>query len=124
MVEKQIIEQIRHDFQQVSKHQNILGVILFGSYVDGQESERSDIDICLVVRDSDLYSIHKYIYATVEQNLDKYDIRFFEELPLYIQGEIIERGQIILTPNIGDLTEYLYRYRKRWNHEKWRQLIA
>lgn len=123
MVRNDLIKQIEVDFEFTHDNQKILGIILFGSYVTNNQTEKSDIDICIVAPRTDLYQVHKYIYENLTRNLDKYDIRFFEELPLYIQGEIIEKGMIILTQDTGALTEYLYRFRKQWEYEKWRLII-
>ncbi|MHA1902266.1 MAG: nucleotidyltransferase family protein [Promethearchaeota archaeon] len=120
MVKDRIISQIKSDFRFILENKSILGVILYGSYLSGDESNRSDIDICIVASDQNLYQIHKYIYKNLENNLNKYDIHFFEELPLYIQGGIIEEGIVILTHDLGELSEYFYPFRKQWLHEKWR----
>ena len=120
MVISRIIAQIKTDFKFTLSNQSILGVILYGSYLSGEESEQSDIDICIVASDQDLYQIHKYVYKNLEKNIEMYDIHFFEELPLHIQGRIIEEGMVILTNNLGDLSEYLHPFRKQWVHEKWR----
>jgi uncharacterized protein len=123
MVEETIVAQISTDFQFLKNDPRILGIVLFGSYLTGQNTARSDIDICVVAPQQELYPIHKFIYENLRNNLDKYDIRFFEELPLYIKGEIIEKGAIILTRDIGELTEYFYPFRKQWEFEKWRIFI-
>ncbi len=120
MVSSRIISQIKIDFNFVLHNPSIAGVILYGSYLSGDESARSDIDICIVAPNQKLYPLHKYIYKELENNIEMYDIHFFEELPLHIQGSIIEDGMIVLSPDLGDLSEYFYPFRKRWTHEKWR----
>ncbi|WP_371802315.1 nucleotidyltransferase domain-containing protein [Candidatus Lokiarchaeum ossiferum] len=120
MVSSELIDQITNDFKFVLSNPNIKGVVLFGSYLTGDETDRSDIDICLVAPNQNLYQLHKFIYSQIEKNCKDYEIRFFEELPLYIQGVIIENGIVILSPDLGDLSEYFYSYRKQWVHEKWR----
>lgn len=120
MVISRIISQIKTDFKFILSNQSILGVILYGSYLSGKESEQSDIDICIVASDQDLYQIHKHVYKNLEKNIEMYDIHFFEELPLHIQGKIIEEGMVILTHDLGNLSEYFHPFRKQWVHEKWR----
>ena len=66
MVISRIISQIKTDFNFILSNQSILGVILYGSYLSGEESEQSDIDICIVASDQDLYQIHKYVYKNLE----------------------------------------------------------
>ena len=120
MVKERIISQIKNDFKFILERKSILGVILYGSYLTGEETENSDIDICIVAPNQDLYRIHKFIYKNLERNIEMYDIHFFEELQLYLQGKIIEEGIVILTPDLGELSEYFYPFRKQWLHEKWR----
>lgn len=120
MVGSAIESQIREDFAFILQKPAIKGVILFGSYLNSEQTSRSDIDICIVAPNQNLLQMHKYIYGNVEAHLEKYDIRFFEEFPLYLKGEIIEKGKVILTADPGELAEYFYPYRKQWQHEKWR----
>lgn len=120
MVEQAIKTQIAEDFAFTLQHPNIKGIILYGSYLYSTNSPRSDIDICVVAPEQNLSHIHKYIYSHLENHLNQYEIRFFEEFPLYLQGEIMENGMIILSPNPLELAEYFHSYRKQWNHEKWR----
>ncbi|MHA1720375.1 MAG: nucleotidyltransferase domain-containing protein, partial [Promethearchaeota archaeon] len=58
MVKDRIISQIKSDFRFILENKSILGVILYGSYLSGDESNRSDIDICIVASDQNLYQIH------------------------------------------------------------------
>ncbi|MHA1726347.1 MAG: nucleotidyltransferase domain-containing protein, partial [Promethearchaeota archaeon] len=48
MVNKKLLKQIRKDFTRVIKTKKILGILLFGSRVNNMETNRSDIDICVV----------------------------------------------------------------------------
>lgn len=115
-----VITQVRRDFAFTLQNEAIKGVVLYGSHVTGDHTPRSDIDVCIVAPGQDLYRCHKYIYEHLERNVSSYDIRFFEELPLSIQGTIIESGVVVLAPDEGSLSEYFYTFRKRWEHEKWR----
>ena len=67
-----------------------LGILLYGSRAQGCWSERSDIDICIVAPNND------YVLRRINKRLGgKYDVKVFEEMPLYIQIEIIHNHQII-----------------------------
>ncbi|NHI95002.1 MAG: nucleotidyltransferase domain-containing protein [Candidatus Lokiarchaeota archaeon] len=113
-----MIKQIEEDFSFIKDHPDIIALILFGSHVSNQNNIRSDIDICLVVPNKNLYEIYKYVMQNLKSNQDKYDIRFFEELPLYIQGEIIEDGKIIFCKDEPSLFEYFYNFIKLWEDQK------
>ena len=120
MVAEAIIEQIKTDFQFLSQNPNVLGVILYGSHVSETATPKSDIDICIVSPHQDLYQMFTLITHHLKNNIEKYDIRFFEELPLYIQGEIIENGIIILCPDEPTLFEYFFKFRKLWEDQKYK----
>ncbi len=54
------------------------------------------------------YPIYKTYASGISGNIDKFDIRFFDELPLLIRGDIIEEGIVLCTKDMGELTEYYY----------------
>ncbi|OLS14419.1 MAG: nucleotidyltransferase [Promethearchaeota archaeon CR_4] len=127
MVEERIISQIIDHFRFSRGDNRILGIILYGSYVSGDQTPRSDIDLCIVTREknaSQLYEILSFIWQNVPVTRYHYDVRMFHELPLYIQGTIIERGIVVYTQDEAELYEYLYPYRKRWTEQKFRQQLS
>lgn len=85
-----------------------LGILLFGSRARLEDVKRSDIDICIVrpVSDRVLTGIERMFGG-------KYDIKVFENLPLYIQIEII-RDHRTLHGDETQLSEYFYRFRRLW----------
>ena len=48
----------------------------------------------------------------------------FHELPLYIQGHIIEKGVLLLSRDTPELFEYLYPYRRLWEDQKHRNELS
>jgi predicted nucleotidyltransferase len=103
MVNHTMIVQIERDFRFVIEDRSILGVLLFGSHASGDATPRSDIDICIVVPDRYLCEMYSYIIINLENNIGKYDIRFFEELPLYIKMEVIMKGIPVISRDIPAL---------------------
>ena len=85
-----------------------LGILLFGSRARLEDDERSDIDICIVrpVSDRVLTEITRVFGG-------KYDIKVFENLPLYIQIEIIRDHRILYGDEI-QLSDYFYRFGRLW----------
>jgi predicted nucleotidyltransferase len=81
---------------------------LYGSVVLGEHQENSDVDICIVAPNQDKYAIYHTCMKGLEGDIEKLDIRFFEELPLLIRADIIEKGLILYTKNLGELTEYFF----------------
>jgi predicted nucleotidyltransferase len=120
MVAIKINEQIAHDFDGVAKDPRVQGVLLYGSQLTRYAISRSDIDVCIVVPGQDLPAMYSFVMNTVKANLDAYDIRFFEELPLHIQGNIIENGKVIFARDEPGLYEYFFHFRKLWEDQKWR----
>ena len=102
------IEKIREQFKFLCKDPRVLGIVLYGSFATGEHHVESDIDICIVTTGQEFYPIYKTYAAGISGNIDKFDIRFFEELPLLIRGDVIEEGIILCTRDMGELTEYFF----------------
>ncbi|MFQ6063488.1 MAG: nucleotidyltransferase domain-containing protein [Methanosarcinales archaeon] len=103
----EIIKKLREDFSQFKK--DAFAILLFGSQVKGNSTERSDIDVCIVKPNS------KDLLAKVYKKVGgKYDVKIFEELPLHIKIDIINNHNIIYGNNL-DLSEYFYYFRKLWS---------
>ena len=102
-------QKILKDFEFALK-KNILALLLFGSHVKGEETERSDVDICIVAPNCDRDELWHEILRRV--NTAKYDVKIFEELPLYLKVEIM------------DLYEYFYFVRKLWKDQEYRQKLS
>lgn len=52
------------------------------------------------------------------------DIRIFERLPRYLQGAVIEDHDVLWTQDEPSLYEYLYPYRRLWEHERHRHTLT
>ncbi|MHA1455180.1 MAG: nucleotidyltransferase domain-containing protein [Promethearchaeota archaeon] len=88
-------------------------VIMYGSQVEGGSRPSSDVDIAVITRK-----------VSREENVNlplKYDIRVFELYPIYIQISIIENYKVVLGDPL-EISEYFYRYRKKWDDCKHRIL--
>ncbi|MGV9197936.1 MAG: nucleotidyltransferase domain-containing protein [Promethearchaeia archaeon] len=76
--------------------------VLYGSVIDKAMRPTSDIDIAVL---------------TYSGN----DLRVFELLPIYIQISIVENYQVIFG-DILEISEYFYKFRKKWDDCKHRIL--
>ncbi len=119
-----MIKQIKNDLSIIFEKKEILGVLLYGSHVINKETNRSDVDICVVAPKEDLHELLSFILQNINVNLKKYDVRIFAELPHYIKIQVIENGILIHSPNRYDLYEYFYFYWKLWADQKHRQKIT
>ena len=124
MVKKELLDQIYNDFSYVIEKKDILGILLFGSYSKSKNTNRRDIDICIVAPKEDLHKLLSFVLQNINVEANKYDIRIFNELPLYIKIHIIEDGLLIYSSNKLDLYEFFYIYRKLWDDQKHRQEIS
>lgn len=100
-----LIAQLRRDFAEFRN--SCMGILLYGSWVSGEPTRRSDVDVCLVKPKPGTYE------RVLEKLGGKYDVKVFEELPLYVQIEIIKNHRVIHGDEL-ELSEYFYRFRKLW----------
>ena len=85
-----------------------LGILLFGPRARLEDVEGSDIDICIV------RPVNDRVLTEIERTFGgKYDIKVFENLPLYIQIEIIRDHKTMHGDEI-QLSEYFYKFRRLW----------
>lgn len=100
--------QISKDFDFLKSR--LKGIILFGSYADESDTLRSDIDICLVAGKSDIKEIFNMVLES--DVTEKYDIKIFETLPVYMKAEVLESAVIIWAYDEPELSYYLYKNRR------------
>ncbi|HEV8360859.1 MAG TPA: nucleotidyltransferase domain-containing protein [Candidatus Thermoplasmatota archaeon] len=104
---------LREDFAPIAG--DVMAVILFGSHAAGTATARSDIDICLVGGPgSTPFETLGKAWSRARIGGKAYDLKAFEELPLYLKAEVIERGQILLAQDEPALSEYLRVWRRIW----------
>jgi uncharacterized protein len=119
-VDRKIFQQVIHDFRPIKDQLDPLAIVLFGSQTT-ENLDSSDIDICIVLPNT---SISKSLSVTWKLLGDKYDVKIFEELPLYIQADVIENHLIIYADNEVELFEYWYKFRKHINTYHHRLKVA
>lgn len=117
-----LINNIKKDFALLKnkiEKEEIHSVLLYGSYAEGKQTMRSDIDICVVAPKLKTPKQFSKLLGQIWQNInaDKYDARVFEELPLYIKMEVIKKHKVVFSKNIPELYYYFYHYRKLWNDQ-------
>ena len=121
MDQEEIITRIKKDFKSILP--DVYGVLLYGSWATREENERSDIDICLVAPESkNLIFLQRKALALIQD--DRYDVRIFELLPLYLKVEVMEKGVVVYSRNLCELYEYFYFFRKLWAEQKDRQTLS
>ncbi len=118
IMKKDVKKQIDQVVKDLKKIRKVQAVILFGSYAKGTEKPISDIDIAVIIKNSE---IDTEVEVTSNSS-DKLQITLFHRLPLYIQFEVFKYGKMLFVKNgkmLFDMkrhvlreyldTEYLYR---------------
>jgi len=120
------LQQIREELEWLSDLIPIQGVLLFGSYVRGKMSPKNDIDICVVARDAETPKEKADLLGEIWKriNANKYDVRLFEELPLYMKMNVIREHEILFCGDVPALFEYFYFYRKLWADQAHKQSLS
>ena len=122
MVKEDILEKVKCDFAFLKERKDVLGVLVFGSLASGEFHDRSDIDICIVAPETkDLDDLIDFVFKNIYNR--RYDIKFFELLPLRIKIEVIKNHKVIYSRNLADLYEYFYFYRKLWKDQERRNTL-
>ena len=101
-----LIKRLKNDFEPFKNR--CMGILLFGSYATGDQTQRSDIDICIVK------PCEEFIDEMYARYGNKYDVKVFEKLPLYVKIGIIE-NHVMICGSEPALSEYFYYFRKLWD---------
>ncbi len=119
MVKQQLLIELKENFDFTLEIPEILGVVLYGSHVNDDDTDRSDVDICIITEKTPTLEIWNKLMVLQPSPKEKYSIFFFHELPLYIKKDIFTDGIVITSPDIPKLYEFYFPYRKIWQDESY-----
>ena len=108
---------IKKDFGEIKE--GVLAILIYGSYEAGDANVRSDIDVCVILKNNDekeINNIYRKILRISAKN-EKYDIRIFEQMPLFMKHQVMENGKIIYAKDGRELEEYFYFFKKLWQDQ-------
>ncbi len=97
---------------------DLVFVYLFGSMAKGENTARSDIELGLFYDIERKHALHRLLYIIDGHFPDRYEIQFFQLLPLYVQKEVFQ-GRLTYTSDrdrvydIAGLTSLEYEYFER-----------
>ena len=104
------LDDLRIDLIKLKKFQAVIyGSILSEYYIP----QKSDIDIAIITQNRDNKKNIFTLRNLAGEVSNKYDIKIFELLPLYLKIEIIDNYQVLFG-NPLDISEYFYQYRSIW----------
>ena len=98
----------------------VLAVIVFGSTARGEDTARSDVDVCVVLMPAS---------QTVEQvalskkrieylALFDLDVQIFQQLPLYMRSRVFKDGQVVFARDEDLLYELALRFAREFEDFK------
>ena len=95
-MDQQFFQEVKIDSQKLFKALNPLGILIFGSFAKNTAYDQSDIDICIVRPNC---SIQKALLRSWRLFGNKYDFKIFEELPVFLQADILDHHIIVISPS-------------------------
>lgn len=121
MDREEVVARAKKDFRFLQD--KVLGVMLYGSWARGEAHERSDIDVCIVAPEiQDKATLWREVISELRD--ERYEVRIFELMPLYMKMAVIEEGVVICSRDVPDLYEYFYPFRRVWDDQKHRQMLS
>jgi len=115
---KEFLETIR----KFEEFKRVKFIILFGSAVEGNLTEDSDIDICIYFDDSKIEG-EKFRLKLLSELPDYFDIQIFNSLPIFVRKEVLKGKPIFIADRkftyeifyktleeFEDFRKYLYDY--------------
>src|SRR3989338_6860153 len=87
MIDKNLLDRLK-------KIKGVQAIYLFGSCARGKTGPLSDIDICIIGKLSENQKS-----AIIVDFPEKFDISFFDELPVYIKFRVFKEGKALFARN-------------------------
>ncbi len=93
----------RYLLEQAQTDPRVLAVIVFGSYVRGEQNR--DVDVCVVLFPG---QPEGNAWEIIPERPADIDISIFSDLPLYIRNRVVKEGEILLNKDFNFLFD-IYR---------------
>lgn len=88
-------------------------VVIFGSYVTGEFTPRSDIDVAVLTRKTDPAENMRIWQQLLGSVKERFHLQVFELLPLQLKAGIMERHGVVFGNSL-EISEYFFHFRKLW----------
>lgn len=117
------LDEVTREFSMLRRE--TAGVFLWGSHATGSAHARSDVDVCLVAGPTrDAVEVLLRGLEIAGRAETPYDVRVFEELPLFLKGAMLDSGRLAFAEDPVALQSYLWPWRKVWADQQARTLAA
>ena len=113
---KQEIQSVANKIKKIGG-KKVKFIILYGSFVEEKQTPLSDIDIAVYYDDS-RQERFKFRMQLLGSFNDKFDIQIFQDLPLYIQKEIISSGKILYQKSHSEIFDIFFKTIKNFGDFK------
>lgn len=90
--------------KKIEGFQNVRFIFLYGSTATGNTKNDSDIDLCIYYEGPENKASRFRLKVLSELESDKYDVKIFQQLPLYIRKEVL-KGILVYTNNFSFVHE-------------------
>ena len=110
------------------KDENIVALVLFGSYAKGNFKENSDVDLCIIRQSVDILPCEFDILSFRDRKA--FDILFYDNLPDIIKFRIFSEGKILVVNDkkkfLGIRRKFLHKFRDEYPYYEYnmRRMIA
>lgn len=97
--------------------ENIRFIMLYGSLIENRYTKLSDIDIAVYFKgnEKERFNFRMKILGRVG---DEFDIQVFQDLPIYIQKEIISNGKMLEYENFEETFDIFMKTIRDYEHFK------
>ena len=90
--------------KKIEGFQNVRFIFLYGSTATGNTKNDSDIDLCIYYEGPENKAFGFRLKVLSKLGNDKYDVKIFQQLPLYIRKEVL-KGILVYTNDFNFVHE-------------------
>lgn len=96
--------------ENLKRDDDILAVILFGSYARNEARKESDIDVCIVLKDKEheKLSQKEMDYMSLVDD-ERVQVHIFQNLPIFIRIRVLKEGKMIFCKDEDTLYDIAFR---------------
>ena len=89
---------------------NVIAILQYGSSIENTHHKFSDIDICIVAPEISKKEKEKLLHQM--NSKEKHDVKFFEDLPIMLKHEVINKNKPLELNDSDKLIEYFLFWEK------------